>query len=237
MVYSWLKNNLSLLLPQVCQLCGDITGGSNVGLCRACHDALPSMPLGCMRCANPLSSSNKSDKLLCGHCLKQPPAYDDTIALFPYQQPIDSLVQALKFRHQLNHGLLLAKLMARHLADKQASADCIIPVPLHSTRLRQRGFNQALELARPISKKLNIPIDSHSCRRRHDTQSQSSLPLDQRKQNVRYAFVVKPCRYEHVAIVDDVMTSGHTVNALATALKHQGVKKVSVWTCCRAYIR
>lgn len=234
MVNNWLKNILFTLLPQTCLLCGSTAHNNSVGLCTDCQKGLPSLPSSCFRCANPLADLDPDTPQLCGSCLQHPPAFDATLAAFPYQLPIDSLIQGLKFRQQLSSGRVLATLLADFLQQHNASAECIIPVPLHAKRLRQRGFNQALELARPVARRLGIPIDNRLCQRRHNTETQSSLPVNKRRQNVRNAFIVtQPCDYRHVAIVDDVMTSGHTANALATTLKQHGVEKVSVWTCAR----
>jgi ComF family protein len=113
--------------------------------------------------------------------------------------------------------------------------DVIVPVPLHKSRYRQRGFNQALEIARTVSKDMQVPLDVYSCQRQHDTPQQSQLPAKQRRKNLKNAFaVVRPLNAAHVAILDDVMTTGSTVHELAKVLKKAGVAKVDVWVCARA---
>ncbi|MCP4475319.1 MAG: ComF family protein [Gammaproteobacteria bacterium] len=138
------------------------------------------------------------------------------------------------FHQQLVWGRLLGELMAEVLGSRECQPQQIIPVPLHCARLRQRGFNQALELARPIARALALPVNFHSCRRMNNTAMQSLLPFRQRYANVRQAFTVLGEVAEHVAIIDDVMTSGHTVNELSRALRQAGVKRIEVWCCARA---
>lgn len=238
MVNNWLNNTLFKLVTSSCQLCGSLDVHSGLELCPACHDALPWLPPACPRCATPLAAAQAGTTSLCGQCLQNPPAFDNTTALFHYESPLDHLVQGLKFHGQLNHARLLGTLMARHLAPWSNRLDAIIPVPLHPRRLRERGFNQALELARPVSAQLNIAIDTRHCQRSRHTDGQADLPLARRHSNVKNAFSVSTeLKWQHVAIIDDVMTSGQTVNALARALKQAGVETVSVWSCCRATLQ
>ncbi|WP_232020223.1 ComF family protein [Sulfuriflexus mobilis] len=218
-----------------CLLCGDLHDRPDLDICPGCYHELPWLPAACPRCANPLTDTHTA---LCGQCQQQMPAFDRTVALFRYQPPLDRLILDLKFHGQLSHARLLGAIMAQHLEHHHRHVrhvDCLLPVPLHPQRLRERGFNQAIELARPLAKRLGIPIDSQHCQRQRPTHGQSALPLSKRAANIRNAFAVNPPpHWQHVAIIDDVMTSGHTVNALAMALKRQGVEEVSVWCCCRA---
>lgn len=238
MVNNWLNNILSRLLTGHCKLCGSLNvhNNENIELCPECYKALPWLPVACPRCASPIQTG-ANNNCLCGQCQTQPPAFDNSLALFHYQTPMDHLIQGLKFHGQLSHARLLGNLMAKYFENKKHNIDCIIPVPLHPKRLRQRGFNQALELARPIAQRLQLNIDTQHCRRLRHTDGQADLSLSKRHSNVHNAFSVSPqLKWQHVVIVDDVMTSGQTVNALANALKQSGVKEVSVWSCCRATI-
>jgi len=146
----------------------------------------------------------------------------------------------MKFHGRLNVARLLGTLMAEHLAttlaaEPQAAPQLLVPVPLHRSRLRERGFNQALELARPIAHRLRIPIDLHSCRRTRATPAQALVAAKARRRNVMGAFrVTQNIPAHHVALVDDVMTTGHTAAALASALRRAGIETVSVWACARA---
>jgi len=116
--------------------------------------------------------------------------------------------------------------------------EIIIPVPLHRTRLRERGFNQALEIARPIARSLSIPVDYKSCERVRKTSAQSLLPAAERRKNIKGAFrVTRPIAARHVAILDDVMTTGHTVQELAATLRKAGVERIDVWVVARTSLQ
>jgi len=172
---------------------------------------------------------------LCGRCLKNPPSFDETYAPFLYDEAMRFLIARLKFNQHYKHARLLGTLLANYLAETAELAECIIPVPLHRKRYRERGFNQSIEIARHLSKQLSIPFDSNSCIRYKDTTHQTELPAKQRRKNIRNAFsVIKPIAYRHIAIVDDVMTTGATVEALAKTLKQHGAERVDVWVCARA---
>lgn len=136
----------------------------------------------------------------------------------------------------MRHARLLGELFLREVGPRiTLLPDAVIPVPLHSSRLRRRGFNQAVELARPIARSLGTRIDRSAAIRTRDTRPQAELPFKQRRQNIHDAFAIRgPLSYRHVAIVDDVMTSGHTVSQLALCLKCAGVKHIQVWALARA---
>jgi len=132
-------------------------------------------------------------------------------------------------------GDLMAEALEGRLSNAKHLPDFIIPVPLHASRLRERGYNQALELAKPIAKRFNLPLLSNGCVRNKATLPQSELPAEERFNNIKDGFTVqRNCAAKHVAIVDDVMTTGSTVNVLAKALKEAGVQTVDVWICARA---
>lgn len=174
----------------------------------------------------------------CGWCLRYQPPYDATFALWEYQKPVMQLITGLKFHSQLKYARLLGELMADYLSVQVAQGyqkpECIIPIPLHKTRLRERGFNQVLEIARGIAKRLDIPIDISSCIRVKATQAQSSIQAKKRRSNVKNAFrVVTGFSKRHVAIIDDVMTTGHTVSALSKQLRQHQVERIDIWCCAR----
>jgi ComF family protein len=167
--------------------------------------------------------------------VSEAPTFDKTYAPFIYQEEIRHLITGLKFGAQFKNARLLGTLLAEYLQKTAEKPDCIVPVPLHNARYRERGFNQALEIARTVSLTSQIPIDFSSCLRHKDTPHQTGLSEKKRHQNLRRAFSVqKPIYARHVAILDDVMTTGSTANALATALKRAGVNRVDVWVCARA---
>jgi ComF family protein len=230
-VYNWLHNIQSTLFPASCLLCGDAVHGA-LELCAPCHKELPFNRPACPRCGRPFPGGAD----LCGACLRRPPPYAALTAALRYEPPVDRLVQGLKFNHRLENARLLGRLLADTVAAiLDEPPELILPVPLHPARLRQRGFNQALELARPLASRLGIPIGRDYCRRLRATEEQSHLPAKGRRANVRGAFkVVRPVRARHVAVVDDVVTTGSTVGELSRALRRSGVEHVEVWACTRA---
>ncbi len=212
-------------------------------LCAGCLADLPTIGCGCPRCGLPLAGVRDDPQgtaVPCGRCLRSSPAFDSVFAAFEYTDPVAWLVQQLKFRRRLALARLLGELLAEHLAGRSSGADgdlpdCLVPVPIHGVRLRERGFNQSLELARPVARRLGVPIDRRSCRRIRPTRAQSDLPPAARGPNVRGAFAVDAAfRARHVAILDDVVTSGHTAHEVARALRRAGAERVQVWTLARA---
>lgn len=165
------------------------------------------------------------------------PLSDNVIAVFYYQYPIDHLISALKFANKLIYAKVLGELMAKKLVDSYKCGslpEVIITVPLHKHRLRERGYNQALELARPISKQLNIPINFSSCVRVKHTEAQTLIPAKQRQKNVKNVFAVdKNFSAQHVAIIDDVITTGSTIRELSKVLLQSGVSRIDVWCCAK----
>lgn len=175
---------------------------------------------------------------LCGSCQRQPPPYRRCTAVYRYEDPLPALVAGMKFRARLNLVRLLGELLAEELlASAEAPdwtwPDAIVPVPLHPQRLRQRGYNQALELARIVGRRLALPVDIACCRRIRSTQAQSALEERQRLTNIRGAFAVTAPLPRHVAILDDVVTTGATVSELARLLRRNGCEQVDVWALAR----
>ena len=233
MVHNWLNIIQDYLLPPTCLLCGN-KGFKSHDLCYCCYQRLLRNKRSCYRCAE-IFESNVSTPSLCGHCISTPPAFDETYAPFVYQAEIRHLVTKLKFGGHTKNARLLGLLLADHLKQSAQLPELIIPVPLYKTRYRERGFNQALEIGRTVAKELNIPLDITSCQRTHDTPHQIGLTALQRRKNLEKAFtLIKPIKAQHVAILDDVMTTGSTVHELASLLKKAGVERVDVWVCARA---
>jgi ComF family protein len=173
---------------------------------------------------------------VCGACQKHPPAYATTRAAFRYAAPLDKLVQGLKYHGRLDLSRVLGGYLAEHLRSlNEPLPDMIVPVPLHRSRLRRRGYNQSLEIARFVSKCLKLPLNWRDARRIRPTAPQTELPRDARRKNVRGAFETSGAfSGQRIAIIDDVMTSGHTVNALAESLLKSGALEVRVWVVARA---
>ncbi|MGR9012465.1 MAG: ComF family protein [Gammaproteobacteria bacterium] len=185
--------------------------------------------------AQPPCSDAPLPAIVCGRCLSRQPAFDRTYAPFIHQGAIRHLIGSLKFGANYKNARLLGMLLADHLKQAADRPDLILPVPLHKARYRQRGFNQAIEIARTVSRELQIPLDLNSCKRNRDTPHQTRLPAKKRRKNLKNAFsIVKPIRARHIAILDDVMTTGSTAHELAHALKKAGASRVDVWVCGRA---
>lgn len=230
----WIASNSPLirfLLPRHCLLCGETTTQDAL-LCAGCDAELPRITTACQQCGLPLPAPEPR----CGHCLKHPPRVDRSVIPFRYTEPVDRLIKDFKFQARFPAGQALAELLADTLQGRgDAMPEWIVPVPLHRQRLRERGFNQALELSRLLSRRLRIPLATEACRRLRATAVQSRLDAGERRRNIRHAFAThRMPKARHLALVDDVVTTGHTVNELARVFKKAGVVTVEVWALARA---
>ena len=216
---------MSFMFSQSCVLCAS---KSNSLLCSRCTIKLPSNSNCCEICAKPLSFTATS--MLCGRCLQKKPLINKIHAPFLYQQPITYFIAQLKFNKRLVYAKLLSSLIEEYLiSHKLFDTGIIIPVPLHKKRLRERGFNQAIELIKPLAKKHNQPIESSQYIRTKKTCPQSNLRADQRANNVKNAFSSRKSKAcKDVLIVDDVITTGNTINEFSTVLKRNGAKTINV---------
>lgn len=217
---------VELVVPDSCQLCGDAVSG--LPLCRGCADDLPWIGPACPLCARPLEGPGP-----CGRCLVRPPRWQAAIAPLAWAFPVDRLVARLKYGGAIAHARLLGGLLADAVSGREV--DVIVPVPLHRGRLRERGYNQALEIARPAARRLGVPLAPAGAMRVRPTPPQAGLPAKHRLRNVKGAFAC-PRRFDGqvVAIVDDVLTTGGTASDLARALLGAGAVRVEVWTAARA---
>ncbi len=222
------------LLAPACVLCGVEAAGAR--LCADCATLLERNDCACARCAEPLPIAAP----LCGKCLKRLPAFDAAWAGYLYRAPFDHLVQRLKFNNALAVGRALlpdwSAALRSHLSTRaEPSAQALIPIPLHRSRLRQRGYNQALELARDLGRELALPVLPAALERVRATAPMPGLDLTTRRRNVRGAFALAAGAVlpDRVALVDDVMTSGATLNEAAKVLKRAGVEWVEVWVLSR----
>lgn len=224
-----IREAIGRALPQTCVLCAERSGAAM--LCAPCMNSLPSLPASCPVCARPSPGA-----AVCGACLKRRPRFAATLAACAYAFPLDRLVQALKYQHQLA--------LAGPLGDALAAAalrappsyvwpDALIAVPLGAARQRERGFNQAVEIARVVARGTGLPVVTGLVRS-GDAPAQATLPWALRRRNLRGAFA---CRGvfagRHVALVDDVMTTGATLEAAATALLQAGAVRVDAWVVAR----
>jgi ComF family protein len=171
---------------------------------------------------------------ICGACLTKSPAFTRTIAALRYTFPVDALIHSLKYQTNLAIAPILANLLITRLETIERIPDVIIPMPLHPIRLRERGFNQAMEISRYISKQMGIVLLPDSCSRIKHTPPQTGLPWKDRQKNIRKAFSCKiDLSGKHIALVDDVMTTGATLNELSKVLRKQGAAEISNWVIAR----
>ncbi|MCB1560745.1 MAG: ComF family protein [Xanthomonadales bacterium] len=226
----WLDSFARVVLPPRCLLCTRPgTGGRD--LCLACHQDLPFNRSACARCGIPLPTPAKA----CGACLKRLPPFDVTHAVFRYGAPVDSLLMRHKFHGDLAAGRVLGELFADELSTLSGSVDTLLPVPLHPKRLGERGYNQSLELARPLARRSGLPLLVDGLRRQNATTPQTGLDRKARQQNLRGAFAWKGGRPPpgRIALIDDTMTTGSTVAECTRMLKRAGAEHVEVWVLAR----
>lgn len=216
-------------LPSVCAVCcQNHTGLFTV--CSFCEQLLTPLGPACRYCRHPLVDSAFA---VCGHCVKKRPDFDAVFTAYRFNSLLRCLLHDYKYRQALHLRSFLVKLMKAALPEHYRS-DCLIPVPLHARRLRQRGFNQTAELAKRLAGELMIPYSLTHCHKRINTPTQAGLSGRQRRNNLKQSFTVKPMPYAHVTLVDDLLTTGSTASELARGLKQQGVQRVDVLCCARA---
>ena len=219
------------LLPQRCLLCD--AGSGHKPLCNDCLNDLPAASKECC----PLCALPTFNAEICGNCLQHPPAFDATIAAFNFAFPMDALLRALKYRGELSVAEIAADGISNSLASRHPP-DLLIPMPLHPQRLQERSFNQAVEIARRIAKSLHCHVSTGSIVRVRHGEPQASLPLNKRAKNVKGVFAVSEdarenLRGKRIAVIDDIMTSGASLNELAKTLKKNGATRVECWVAAR----
>ncbi|EKS68896.1 phosphoribosyltransferase [Burkholderia sp. SJ98] len=232
------KRLVACALPSQCALCGNL---SQALLCDGCDAQYRNEPrLRCATCALPLAASamrrEREDlRVHCAACLEAPPAFNDTLALADYRAPLDTLAVELKFRARLAAGEAFARHLHARFEDSDLPApDVIVPMPLSRERLIARGYNQAWAIARPLARMMRVPAHASMIARVRHTSAQSRLDRETRRRNVASAFAVSgDVRGTHVGVVDDVMTSGATLDALARTLKLAGARRVSNFVALR----
>ncbi len=227
-----LRHVSGFLLSPPCLLCdAPLNDIGEVELCAGCLAALPSVIRPCQRCAEPLATAEISE--ICPKCTAKRPLIQEIHSAFAYQSPIDALVLRFKRGAELACGRVLAQLLAER-AHAWPRPDLLLAVPLHRSRLRERGFDQAGLIAADVSAKLGIP-HQRSLQRTRDTPSQAGLSAQQRRVNVRGAFQARNlASFSHVALIDDVATTASTLNACALACLRAGAKRVDAWVLARA---
>jgi ComF family protein len=229
MVYEFFKSMGNWLLPARCLACQQTTA-NGLAICADCAASLPINHYRCLICARPLEVHG----MTCGKCQRIVPRYNRVVAPLHYRDDVRQIIIDLKFNGKLHNARLLAEIFLTHLRVED-QPDCLVPIPLHPKRLRERGYNQSAEIARHLAAATRIKLDLAATKRTRHTQRQADLSLSKKRRNVKGAFSVSfKTLPRHVAIVDDVMTSGHTVNELAHELKMAGVQTVHVWAMARA---
>ena len=229
-----IKSLLSLVFPATC-LCCMHKSNLPFDLCAYCYHQLPWVKERCYQCATPLTKEYLH--ILCEKCHESPPPFDAVKVLFEHTFPIDKMISKFKFGHMSLYANLFGTLMAdqvlHHWYQDKAKPTKIVPMPLSDRRYVKRGFNQAFEIAKVVSRKTNIPIARHVATRIKPTLSQATLSKRKRAHNVKSAFLVEPNTLEHIAVIDDIFTTGHTVRALSVALQETGIQHIDIWCVCR----
>lgn len=227
--HRWLRR-LPQVIPSSCALC---SAQAEAAICPACQrQYFGKQPPRCRQCADLLADPASA---ICSACIAQPPAFDATVVATDYLPPVDQLVLGLKFGSRLALAPLFAQLLRDALLQQPGTAplpDLLTAVPLGPQRLRERGFNQALEITKPLSRMLGIPLAPRLVLRLRDTRAQSQLHLQDRHDNLRQAFTVAQEYLDtvsgcHVGVVDDVITTGATLDELAATLKRFGAARVT----------
>lgn len=214
-----------LRLKTPCALCCRLHH-RKFSVCTFCENTL--MPLGpaCKYCATPLFKTNL---LICGHCIKQKPVLDHVFTAYRFEEPLRTLLHDFKYREGLHLGKFLTSLIQTSLTDTAYQTACLIPVPIHQKRLRERGFNHAARLAKHLAKQAQLPCLTSHIQKIIDTPAQAKLGAPARRRNLQNTFKLKPLPYKHVTLIDDLITTGSTANELAFQLKKQGVTRVDLW--------
>ncbi len=234
----WLNNIQFCLLPGTCINCNKASE-RDYDLCTVCESLLPRIKDPCESCGLPLPANNY-DSHLCGSCIIRPPPYKHIISAFNYANPIDQLIGVFKYQGKLVYGKVLSHQLLQLLLsiyDKRTFPELLIPMPLHTSRLQQRGFNQSMEISRYLSCHLKIPQNVDICYRNRNTTQQEGLNASARKKNLRGAFSIRQnfqSLPKSVAIIDDVVTTTASSQELALLLLRHGIKEIHIWSLARA---
>ncbi len=229
------------LYPPNCVLCGEAGqqqrgSSASLDLCAACQNDLRRNSSCCFQCGIPLSVAATDPSTRCGDCLKNPPAYTHICVPYIYQWPLDRLIQVFKFQGNLAVGKVLASLLSQAIQDEpKPTAEVIIPIPLHPSRLEERGFNQATLLAADLASSLQLQLIEDLLIRQKPSQPQAGLDARSREKNIKGVFAIQQGKSipSSVTLVDDVMTTGSTLNEAARILIDAGVKTVDCWVVAR----
>lgn len=218
---------LDWLLPQRCFVCSKPLKKKTIGCCDGCYLGLPFQSNCCPQCGQNLGAFEST----CGKCIQSPPPFDACLSAFKYEAPISQLIHRFKYSNHPQYAAQLAHLLCLELFARNAALpQLIIPVPLHRSKLEQRGYNQATLLAKHIAKRLEVPYSINTVIKHKNTATQASLNLKQRQSNTRGAYsIAKPLAATHIALIDDVYTTGATAAEISRTLKRHGAQTVQVW--------
>lgn len=223
---------LDAMLPWRCVVCSLESEGS--AICRFCRRSLPWNSHACQGCGLPLPKGNDPR---CGACLAKPEIYDAVVSPLLFDFPVNRLVHRFKFQSDFACGRVLADILAGHIQSRRIGhPDLLMPVPMNRWRLLRRGMNPAYELANRLARVLGLPLAIHDLRRKRNTPAQSGLTASHRRKNLRgaFAWLGASLNGRHIALVDDVITTGSTVTECTRVLRRSGAGKVSAWSCARA---
>ncbi len=219
------------LFPPRCLVCGK-RGANGKDICPSCLRQLPENTPSCSRCAQPLPSSQAAGSM-CGSCARKEPPFRKIIAPWRYATPLDELIQALKFRGKLPAGRLLGELLAERIAT-ESRPELLVPIPRHERQLRKHGLNQSSEITRFLSRASGIPWSPWLLTKIRETAAQHKLPRRRRLNNLKDCFAFdNQGDYRHIAVIDDIVTTGATAREAALALKKAGVRTVDIWAIAR----
>ncbi len=220
-------------IPRSCVFCGEIGEPDGRAVCNGCFEDLPWLENPCPTCAMPLGKP-LADGVVCGACQADPPPFVRSVVALDYSFPIDAAIRRFKFHGRLQYAPAFAEILLEVSHRLPGDVDALLPVPLHRWRHMRRGFNQAAELARPLARRIGLPLVGN-VRRCAATPYQSGLDARQRRRNLALAFDVRgSISARHVAIVDDVVTTGATCRELAAAVRERGALRVSILALARA---
>lgn len=221
----------SFRLPAICFVCNQYHHG-NTAVCNHCYRLLTPLSSCCRHCAMPLPDMTFA---VCGQCLRKKPAIDLVLTAYRFEEPLRTLLHEFKYRQGLYLSTFMTQLMLDALPFAPYRPHCLMPIPMHRLRIQQRGFNHAAYLAKKLARQLNIPYDASYCKKIRHTPSQAGLSFKQRQKNIEQAFSIKirPSTYQHVTLIDDLLTTGSTANELAKTLKNGGIARVDLWCCAR----
>ncbi len=242
--FSIFFNHIKRFLPSSeCPLCLaeiEYTQRINRFICHFCHQRLPILGQSCQICAMPIAQN----QAICGRCLQNTPAFSQTVAAFHYESPVSDFIASLKYSARFHSLALLCDYLSNAIKQtygftsghpKLAFPEILLPVPLHTKKLKQRGFNQATEITKYLSKSLSLPYSNRHIERIKDTPPQADLDAAARRKNLKDAFRVMAPLPGHCAVVDDVMTTGSSANEIATCLLKAGARRVDIWCVARAF--